>query len=63
MSMATEAKVDRHENELRVISAALNAIVERLEIMESHFVNNNAVVEGDEVQTRATRNGKLKSHR
>jgi hypothetical protein len=57
MSIATDTKVAKLE-------VKLDALLERMEIIEAHLINNNAVVEGDEIEIeptpRAARNGKIR---
>jgi hypothetical protein len=64
MSRETEVRVDNLQHDMRMIIAALNAVVERLEALETmQQVDGNAVVEGDDVTT-GPRNGKIrKTHR
>jgi hypothetical protein len=71
MSVATEVRINKLEAENeerkaenRVLRAGMDALLERFELMEAlQISNNNAVVEGDEVEvttTKAARNGQVK---
>ena len=63
MSAKTEADVAKLQQDLLVLStnmlAAVNALSERIDMLEGGGVNS-AAVEGDDIQTKAAPNGKIK---
>lgn len=55
-----ENQIAMLQTQMTQVIAAINAMAERIEGLEGH---DNAVIEGDEVQPKATQNGKLRKSR
>jgi len=66
MTRQTEVDVDNIKADVRKIYAALDALIERMGLLEAAIPTgavNNAVVEGDEPEVEAARNGRARKTR